>query len=227
MHILILVCLLLIVFFGPQMWTKRILSQYSKHRDDFPGTGGALARHLLDELNLSDVPVEVTENGDHYDPIEKVVRLSAANWGGQSLTAIATAAHEVGHALQDREGYLPLQARTKLAQVGHIAEKVGAAMMMMIPVITIIMRVPAAGGLMFLAGVMNLGASTVIHLITLPVEWDASFKRALPILSEGAYISTADQRAARKILIACALTYVASSLASLLNLWRWIAILRR
>ncbi|MCK5716772.1 MAG: zinc metallopeptidase, partial [Thiomargarita sp.] len=59
------------------------------------------------------------------------------------------------------------------------------------------------------------------------VEWDASFKRALPILSEGAYISTADQRAARKILIACALTYVASSLASLLNLWRWIAILRR
>ena len=80
---------------------------------------------------------------------------------------------------------------------------------------------------MFLGGLASLGASVIVHLVTLPVEWDASFKRALPILAKGEYLSTKDQKAARKILTACALTYVAGSLTSLLNLWRWIAILRR
>ena len=227
MYFFILLLFALAISFGPQIWAKRILAKYSKHREDFPGTGGELARHLLDKLNMSDVQVEVTELGDHYDPIEKSVRLSQTNWGGKSLTAIATAAHEVGHALQDYEGYQALQARTKLARVAQIAEKVGAGMMMMIPAIAIIIRVPAAGVLMFLAAFMSLGASAVVHFVTLPVEWDASFKRALPILAAGEYISVKDQWATRRILTACALTYVASSLASLLNLWRWIAILRR
>jgi uncharacterized protein len=99
--------------------------------------------------------------------------------------------------------------------------------MIMIPVITILVRLPAAGVLMFLAGLASLGASVVVHFVTLPVEWDASFRRALPILEKGEYISRKDQSAARRILTACALTYVANSLTSLLNLWRWIAILRR
>ncbi len=227
MHFLILLLLLIVIFFGPQMWAKKILTKYSKHREDFPGTGGELARHLLDKLNMQHVKVEVTELGDHYDPIEKSVRLSQGNWGGQSLTAVVTAAHEVGHALQDQNGYQPLQARTKLIALAQVAEKVGAGLMLMIPVIAIIMRVPAAGVFMFLGGLLSLGASVVVHFVTLPVEWDASFKRALPILAEGQYIPVEDQGAARRILTACALTYVASSLASLLNLWRWIAILRR
>jgi hypothetical protein len=227
MPFLILLLLLLAIIFVPQFWAKRVLTKYSKHREDFPGTGGEFAQHLLDELNMSNVKVEVTETGDHYDPRDKTVRLSQANWEGQSLTAIATAAHEVGHAIQDHTGYQPLQARTRLVVIAQVAEKIGAGLMVMIPVITIIARIPAAGVLMFLGGVASLGASVVVHLMTLPVEWDASFKRALPILAKGEYLSNKDQRAARKILTACALTYVASSLASLLNLWRWIAILRR
>ncbi len=227
MHFLIPLLLLLAVIFGPQIWAKKILTQYSKPREDFPGTGGELARHLLDQFNMSHVKVEVTEQGDHYDPLAKSVRLSQANWGDKSLTAVVTAAHEVGHAIQDQIGYQPLLARTKLIVLAQIAEKIGAGLMMMIPVIAIIARVPAAGVLMFLGGLASLGASVVVHLVTLPVEWDASFKRALPVLIKGQYISTKDKRAARRILTACALTYVASSLASLLNLWRWIAILRR
>ena len=227
MPFLILLLLLIALIYGPQIWAKRILTKYSKHRNDFPGTGGQLARHLLDQLDMSEVKVEVTELGDHYDPIEKSVRLSQANWGGKSLTAVVTAAHEVGHAIQDRTAYQPLQARSKLVGIANKAEKIGAGLMMMIPVIAIIVAIPAAGLLVFLGGLASLGASVVVHLVTLPVEWDASFERALPILKKGEYISNKDQLAARQILTACALTYVASSLSSLLNLWRWIAILRR
>jgi Zn-dependent membrane protease YugP len=227
MPILILLLLLVVIIYGPQIWAKRILTKYSKHRDDFPGTGGQLARHLLDKLDMSEVKVEVTELGDHYDPIEKSVRLSQINWGSHSLTAIVTAAHEVGHAIQDRTAYQPLQARSQLVGIAQLAEKLGAGLMVMIPVVAIIARIPAAGLLIFLGGLASLGTSVIVHLVTLPVEWDASFKRALPILKKGGYISKKDQLAARQILTACALTYVASSLASLLNLWRWIAILRR
>jgi len=226
MHIIILILLLAVIIYGPQFWAKRVLKKYSQHRDDFPGTGGELAEHLLKQFNMA-VKVEITEAGDHYDPIEKVVRLSSDNFHGKSLTAVATAAHEVGHAIQDYSGYKALHNRTKLVRIAQITEKFGAGLMMLIPVIALIARIPAAGVLMFLGGIASLGASVLVHLITLPVELDASFNRALPILEKGQYINEIDQKAARKILTACALTYVASSLVSLLSLWRWIAILRR
>jgi Zn-dependent membrane protease YugP len=227
MHIILLLIIIIILIFGPQWWAKHVLEKYSIHREDFPGTGGELAQHLLKQLELSHVKVEVTELGDHYNPLDKTIGLTQDNFNGKSLTAIVTAAHEVGHAIQDHIGYQPLQARSQLTIIAQTAEKIGAGLMFMIPVITIVVRLPYAGILMFLGGLAALGASVAVHLITLPVEWDASFKRALPILIKGQYISSRDQAAARKILTACALTYVASSLASLLNLWRWLAILRR
>ena len=227
MPIIIVLLLLIIIIYVPQWWANQILTKYSQPREDFPGTGGELARHLLDRLNLSTVKVQVTELGDHYDPLEKVVRLSQNNWSGKSLTAVVTAAHEVGHAIQDHIGYQPLQQRTKLVEIAQIAEKVGAGLMVMIPVVALIIRIPAASVLIFLGGLASLGTAVLVHLITLPVEWDASFRRALPLLAKGQYISTQDQRAARLILTACALTYVAASLSSLLNLWRWLAILKR
>jgi len=227
MHIILLLLILIVLIFGPQWWAKHVLKKYHSHREDFPGTGGELAQHLLKQLKLSSVKVEITELGDHYNPANKTIGLSPENFYGKSLTAVVTATHEVGHAIQDYIGYQPLQARWKLAIVAQIAEKVGASLMFMIPIITIAIPIPAAGVLMFLGGLAALGTSVAVHLVTLPVEWDASFKRALPILIKGQYISSRDQFAAREILTACALTYVASSLASLLNLWRWLAILRR
>ncbi len=226
MYILILL-LFIIIIYGPQLWTKQILTQYSQPRDDFPGTGGELARHLLDKLNLSTVPVQLTELGDHYDPIQKVVRLSQANLEGKSLTAVVTAAHEVGHAIQDQIGYQPLQQRTQLIKFAQSAEKLGAILMVMIPIVALVIKIPAASILMFLGGLASLGTAALVHLVTLPVEWDASFKRALPLLAKGQYINVKDQRAAKLILTACALTYVAASLASLLNLWNWLKFLRR
>ena len=80
---------------------------------------------------------------------------------------------------------------------------------------------------MLIAGLASFGSAALVHLITLPVEWDASFRRALPLLDAGGYLSDTDRRHARQILTAAAFTYVAASLASLLNLWRWLRWLRR
>ena len=99
--------------------------------------------------------------------------------------------------------------------------------MLGIPIIAAVTRAPAAGVLVFFAGIATMGISTFIHILTLPVEWDASFSRALPVLERGGYLSREDLSGARRILRAAALTYVASSLASLINLWRWLAVLRR
>jgi Zn-dependent membrane protease YugP len=99
--------------------------------------------------------------------------------------------------------------------------------MMVVPVIAVITRVPAAGFLMFLGGIATLCIPLLVHLLTLPTEFDASFNRALPLLASGKYIPQEDIPAAKKILLACALTYVVNALVGLLNVWRWIRILRR
>ena len=226
-RIVLMLLILAAVFIGPQLWVKRVFAQYRRTRDEFPGTGSELARHLLDRFNLQHVKVDTTELGDHYDPLSKVVRLTPDNFSGKSLTAAAVAAHEVGHALQDQAGYQPLRERTRLIRVAQGAEKVGAFVMLGIPIAAGLTRAPVAGLLVLLAGIATMGIGTLIHFLTLPVEWDASFKRALPILEKGGYLSPEDLYGARRILKAAALTYLAASLASLLNLWRWIAMMRR
>lgn len=226
MAFLILLGLSIAVIFGPHIWAKRTLQMYSDHRDEIPGTGGELAQHLLDRLRIKSIRVEEADMGDHYDPVEKVVRLTPDVLNGKSLTAIVVAAHEVGHAIQDHLSYRPLHVRTKLVALSHTAEKAGSAILIALPFIATLTLAPVVGALMLFAGIATLSIPVLIHLITLPVEFDASFRRALPILAAG-YVPHSELRAARRILTACALTYVAASLATLLNFWRWISILRR
>jgi len=227
MFYLVLVIIMTALIVGPSYWVKHTLKKYSYPEDRYPGTGGELARILLDWANLQAVKVEVTEQGDHYDPLEKVVRLTPDKFNGKSLTAITVAAHEVGHAIQDRDGYLPLKLRTRLMQIAAPAEKLGAAILMIAPVITVITRAPVAGALFFAGGLLTLGTATVLHLVTLPMEMHASFARALPMLEHGKYLIQGDEPHARKILRAAAWTYVSASLMTLLNIGRWWAILRR
>ncbi len=226
MPFIILAVLFAAMTFGPQLWAKRVLARYSGPRDDLAGTGGELANHLVNGLNLPGVTVEAIAGGDHYDPMAKAVRLNQKHWAAKSLTALVVASHEVGHAIQDASGYPPFRRRTRLVLGAQKVQKVGTFLMMAIPVLAVMARSPRLSLLMFLAGLATLATSVVVHLVTLPVEWDASFRRALPILAANDYIKPADRRAARSILTACALTYAAGSLTSMLNLWRWI-VLRR
>ena len=157
--------------------------------------------------------MEVSESGDHYDPMAKMVRLVDANYRGRSLTATTVAAHEVGHAVQDAEGFAPLRWRTRLVRWAGPVEKAGALMFMAAPVIAGLTRSPHVGLLMALGGFLSLGSTVVIHLLTLPTELDASFGRAMPLLEEQGVLYEADQRHARKLLRAAALSRYGKSLA--------------
>ena len=96
-----------------------------------------------------------------------------------------------------------------------------------IPLVGVISRSPVGSGVLLLMGLATLFSVALVHLVTLPVEWDASFGRAMPILEKGGYLQQNELQAARRILKACALTYVAQSLLGVLNLWRWIRVIRR
>lgn len=211
---------------GPGLWARHVLERHG--RDEyFSGTGIDLARILVRDLNLTDVRVETTELGDHYDPRDKVVRLNPVSSGKRSLTAVVVAAHEVGHALQDQSGDGLLRFRTSLVMFGVWAERIGAAAIMIAPLLGAALQVPLIGRMLLVAAVLVLGIPVLVHLVTLPVELDASFNRALPLLRTGKYIPQEDERAARKILTACALTYLAQALASMFNILRWARIFRR
>ena len=227
MPYLIVILILLVLLFGPQWWARYTFRRYAKPLERIPGSGSELARHLLDRFEMQAVSVEKTEaNNDHYDPQNRSVRLSPGNHDLNSLTALAVAAHEVGHAIQHQRGEALLNLRTRLIQVASVSQKIGAAALVVMPIAALVTRAPSIGVMLLIAGVGSMFLASLVHLVTLPVELDASFNKALPILREG-YVSKDDEPKVRKILRAAALTYLAGSLASLLNLWRWIAILRR
>ena len=227
---MVILLIVLAFFFAiallPQMWVKRVIEQHAKDRPDFPGTGGEFARHLLDRLELNSVKVEETKLGDHYDPEEKVVRLLPANMRGRSLSAVVIAAHEVGHAIQDATNYPPLKARTRLAKQAQRIETFGSVVMLAAPVLMVLAKSPHVLLIQGVAGMLILSMTILMHASTLPMEYDASFRRALPVLKEGGYIQPKDMGAARQILRAAAFTYVAAAAMSLFNVMRWLRVLR-
>ena len=227
MNWVILLVLVLLILVGPSIWVKRTMLKYSEPGDRYPFNGHLFAERLLQALQLNEVTVESTNLGDHYDPITKTVRLTEEKYQSQSLTAITVAAHEVGHAHQHETGYRPFKIRTLLVKTMAPAERLGALILMTAPFVALITRVPQSGLVMFLGGILTLGLGAVIHLVTLPTEWDASFNRAMPMLEKGKILKEGDGVHARSILTAAACTYIAASLMSLINIARWWTILRR
>lgn len=220
------VCILVLLIFGPQYWVKHVIARHSGRRDDFPGTGGELAQHLVEKYDITNVGVEISEQGDHYDPQTHMVRLLKDNHDGRSVTAVAVAAHEVGHAIQHHQKNRLLLLRQSLVKFASITDKFAAVFFFIAPVLGILVRSPAAFLGFVLIGIALIGVRLIVHLVTLPVEWDASFNKALPILEQGGYLHPDDLPAAKQVLKAAALTYVSVALASLLDLARWIRILR-
>jgi Zn-dependent membrane protease YugP len=224
---LLLIVLLLVLVFGPQYWVRWVLDRHNRVEEaNFPGSGSELARHLLDRCELQEVKVEVTELGDHYDPQTRTVKLTRDKFDGKTLTAITVAAHECGHAFQHAAQEPLFLLRTRMARLSLLAQRIGSLLLFAAPFSVLITRLPSAAFFNISGAFLIMGFAIVMHLLTLPVEIDASFKKALPLLANG-YLEPRQVPAARSILRAAAWTYVAASLSSLLNFWRWIALLRR
>jgi uncharacterized protein len=219
---LIALALIVLVIFGPQLWVRHTLKKYHKPNDRYRGTGAELARLLLDLEGLHHVRVEKTENGDHYDPTEKAVRLSPECYEARSLTAITVSAHEVGHALQDRDQDPRLSTRTALAIVMSKIQPLSVGFIFIGSIAATAMGSPRLLALTVLLAFGLQLLSTVLNAITLPLEWNASFGRALPLLRTHHILIEGDERHASRILTAAALTYVAASLVSALFLLRWV-----
>jgi len=202
----------------PQLWIHQVMERHAVERPDLSGTGAEFARHALDALKLNHVKVESTEQGNHYDPIAKAVRLEPRFMNGKSLSAIVVAAHEIGHAMQDAME-LPIYKRRQLvAKQAHAATMVGQAFMWSAPLLMIIGK-SAAAMIFNLIGFIGMALlSFTLQVVTLPVEFDASFKRALPLLEKGRFIHSHDMKPARQLLRAAAFTYVAGLLRTILSI---------
>ena len=222
---IVIAAIVIAAVLAPQFWVKRVLKQHGQERPDLPGTGGELARHLLDRFGIHGVGVEATDQGDHYDPGARMVRLSHEHHDGRSLSAVAVATHEVGHAIQHHRGERGLKLQGAFMRVAFVTDKFAGVFFLLSPFFGLIARTPVAFFALIGIGIALMAVRVVAHLFTLPVEYDASFGKALPILKGGGYLSDEDLAPARSVLKAAALTYVAAALMSLLNLARWARIL--
>ncbi len=217
---------LLFLFFAPMAWIKYVMWKHSKTIDEMPGTGGELAQHLVERFELEGVAVEKGgPDENYYSPEEKRVVLCPTVFDGKSLTAVAVAAHEVGHAIQFVRQEPVSQLRDKYLSKAFRIRKIGAVLLSLIPVAGAVFKVPALMLLFAAVAVLTMLASVAMYVAILPEEYDASFNKALPILEAG-YVPEHHMAAARQVLKAAAYTYVAAALADVLRLWRWIRFLR-
>lgn len=227
MPYLLVTLALLALIVGPHLWVRYVLARYSKHIEDMPGTGGELAEHLLQRFELEAVKVEQTdEAGDHYSPEDNAVRLSPRVYAGKSLTAVAIAAHEVGHAIQFNRNEPVSHLRKKYLGRARLIQQIGTAILLVLPVLAGILRAPQLGIMTLILGVGVMLISVLMYVAVLPEEFDASFNKALPMLDEGDYVPKGDLPVVRTILRAAALTYVAAALIDVLRLWRWLRLFR-
>lgn len=218
----ILIIALFALILAPSVWVKLVLKRHSQERQDLAGTGGELARHLLDKHGAHDVQVEALDkNQHHYDPNGHVVRLGPQSYQAKSLTAVAVAAHEVGHALAyHNEDRVTLLSK-RYAPLARLMRRLAISLLMFWPALSALIHIPYAVPLhafvVFISGL----CLAFVYLAMLPEEWDASFNKALPILIEGRYLAPEDYPKIKQILTACALTYVAQALLNVLFFWRW------
>ena len=200
-----------------QAYVKRNYSKYSKVDSKGNITGAEIARKILKANGLDKVYVVETQGvlTDHYDPSRKVVRLSSSNYNDTSIAAVAVAAHECGHALQDKDNYFLLRLRAALVPIVNISNKAGY-IIIMIGVFANIFN-------LVILGIILLGSILLFHLVTLPVEINAS-KRAMEKIEKMHLLTGDEVGKGRSMLIAAALTYVASVLSSLLEIFRLLLV---
>ncbi|MBU3189201.1 zinc metallopeptidase [Clostridium bowmanii] len=202
-----------------QLKIKFSFSKYSKVNSANGYTGAQVARMLLDEGGLFDIPIEIVGGKltDHYDPSKRVMRLSAEVYNGTSVASIGVAAHETGHALQDKEHYAPLKIRNAIVPAVNFSSNASWLLFL----VGIILSVQP----LIYVGIILFSAVVVFQLITLPVEFNAS-SRALTILESKSILYGDELKGAKSVLSAAAMTYLSAALMAISQLIRLILLSR-
>src|SRR5262245_4922151 len=196
-----------------QFWVS---SAYARGQQASAGMSGYMAaRHILDAAGLTGVQIEEVPGHltDHYDPREKVLRLSSDNYHGRNLAAVGIAAHESGHAVQDAVGYIPLVVRNLAVPAAQFGSSASIFMLILGAALQL-------SGLVW-AGIIAFSATVVFQLVNLPVEFNASSRAKALLVSEG-LVNQYEMGPVNNVLNAAALTYVAATLQSILQLLYFI-----
>ena len=184
-------------------------------------TGVQVARRLLDQHGLQNIPIELSRGklSDHYDPTKQILRLSQEVYEGHSVAAVSVAAHEVGHAIQHANGYIPLSLRNIVFPIARFGSSAAWPFMM------IGLLIPSLGSLMNI-GILLFGTAVLFQIITRPVEFNAS-SRALELLDTNGFVVENEIKGSKKVLQAAALTYIAAMASGIAQLLRLIMIRNR
>jgi Zn-dependent membrane protease YugP len=218
---------LLLAMFA-QSRVKSTYAKYSKLNNRNGWTGAEVARQILDRYGVTDVTIEpiAGELTDHYDPVQRVLRLSKGVYGSKSLAAVGIAAHECGHALQDYEDYFFLKLRHTIVPVVNLANKSAMPLAFLGLMLGYFSGVGGGIGYMILQlAILMFTAVVVFHLVTLPVELNAS-SRAIEVLEGEGILDREEIIPAKKVLNAAALTYIAAAAVAAGNLIRFIMLSR-
>ena len=205
-----------LLVFLPSLWVNYVLKKFNVTFSDMPFTGKELGKIILEEHNINNVSINSIKQLDHYNPIDKKIHISEDKINKKSITSISVVAHEIGHAIQDKENYRPLKLRQTLIEKTSSLQRIGTFLLIIgLPSIFTLTKSPF---ITLIAGVIIMGClstNVLIHLITLPVEFDAS-NRALRILEK--YVPKKNMKQCKSVLRAAALTYLAQSIVSIFRL---------
>ncbi|HJX41045.1 MAG TPA: zinc metallopeptidase [Anaerolineales bacterium] len=204
-----------------QWWVNSTMRRWGQVRSTGGMTGTEVAKRLLRYGGMGDVSLEGVPGNlsDHYDPQSRTLRLSPGVAQGQSVAALAIAAHEIGHAEQDHQGYLPLQFRAALVPAVNIGSRLG----WMLILLGLALRT-ALGTQLAWIGVASFSLGALFSLATLPVELNASSRARALLTQAGLVQSSEEQRGVNQVLTAAAFTYVAALAAAVLQLLYWISL---
>lgn len=210
----------LIITLLAQFFVSSSYSKYKKVKNERNLTGREAARYLLDKHDLNDIKVVETSGylTDHYDPSKRVIRLSSDVYRGTSIASVSVACHECGHAIQDKENYLFLRIRSKLVPLVNFSSYAGY--------VAIVLGCLFGSLNLIWVGIIAELVILLFQLITLPVEIDAS-KRAMKELDYSHFFNSKELKQGKTMLIAAALTYVASVVTALIQILRLILMFGR
>ena len=222
---MILLLILFLISFVPMFWLRYVFYKHDKIMRDMPFDGREFGEIILQEAGIKDVEIVITSSFDHYDVKQKTVNVIESRLTRRSLTSLTVVCHEIGHAIQHHEGYKPLDYRTKAIEiVGWCGKIIGGVSLIAIPFLLSTSGVSFLKlGATLIAAMIGIGL--IIHIMTIGVELDASFNRAMPIIKQK--IPSDYHDACRSVLLAAALTYVAGVATNLLSMrFFWIFLSR-